>query len=62
MLIEWDICDFLGYVTNETNRWGLEGNGSELAQREVTHTTVHHYYVVLIDAGVRLSELIGMQL
>jgi len=29
MLSEWDIRDFLGYVANETNRWGIEGNGSD---------------------------------
>ncbi|MFC1902276.1 tyrosine-type recombinase/integrase [Chloroflexota bacterium] len=49
MLTEWDIREFLGYVANETNRWGLSGNGSEPAQRKVTHTTVHHYYVVLAN-------------
>jgi site-specific recombinase XerD len=49
MLSEWDIRDFLGYVANETNRWGLEGNGSEPAQRKVSHTTVHHYFVVLAN-------------
>jgi site-specific recombinase XerD len=49
MLNEWDIREFLGYVANETNRWGLEGNGSEPAQRKVSHTTVHHYYVVLAN-------------
>jgi site-specific recombinase XerD len=49
MLTEWHIRAFLGYVANETNRWGLEGNGSETAQRKVTHTTVHHYFVVLAN-------------
>ena len=49
MIKEWDIRDFLGYVANETNRWGLSGNGSEPAKRKVTHTTVHHYYVVLAN-------------
>ena len=44
ILTEWDIRDFLGYVANETNRWGLTGNGSEPAQRKVSHTKVHHYY------------------
>jgi len=47
MLTEWHIRAFLNYVANETNRWGLEGNGSETAQHKVTHTTVHHYFVVL---------------
>jgi site-specific recombinase XerD len=49
MLTEWHIRAFLGYVANETNRWGLEGNGSETAQHKVTHTTVHHYSVVLAN-------------
>jgi len=49
MLSEWDIRDFLGYVANETNRWGTEGNGSEPTRRKVTHTTVHHYFVVLAN-------------
>ena len=49
MLTEWDIREFLGYVANETNRWGLKGNGSEPAQRKVSHTTVHHYYVCLAN-------------
>jgi hypothetical protein len=31
MLTEWDIRDFLSYVANETNIWGLVGNGSEPA-------------------------------
>ncbi len=49
MLSEWYIRDFLSYVTNETNRWGVEGNGTEPTRRKVTHTTVHHYYVVLAN-------------
>jgi site-specific recombinase XerD len=49
MLTEWHIRAFLSYVANETNRWGLKGNGSEPAQHKVTHTTVHHYSVVLAN-------------
>jgi site-specific recombinase XerD len=48
-ITEWDIRDFLSYVANETNRWGLKGNGSEPARRKVTHTTVHNYFVVLAN-------------
>jgi site-specific recombinase XerD len=48
-LSEWNIREFLGYLANETNRWGLAGNGSEPAQRKVSHTTVHHYFVVLAN-------------
>ena len=44
---EWHVREFIGYVANETNRWGLVGNGSEPTRRKVTHTTVHHYFVVL---------------
>jgi len=49
MISEWDIRDFLGYVANETHRWGLVGKGSEPAQRKVSHATVHHYFVVLAN-------------
>lgn len=49
MISEWEIREFLGYVANKTDRWGLSGNGSEPAKRKVTHTTVHHYYVVLAN-------------
>ena len=46
-LTEWQIRDFLGYVGTETNRWGLEGNGSETSQCRASHTTLHHYWVTL---------------
>lgn len=46
-LTEWQIREFLGYVGTETHRWGLEGNGSETSQRNVSHSTVRHYFVVL---------------
>lgn len=46
-LTEWQIREFLGYVGNETHRWGLEGNGSETSQRKASHSTVRHYFVVL---------------
>lgn len=49
MITEWNIREFLGYVANETDRWGLKGNGSEPARRKVTHTTVHHYFVCLAN-------------
>jgi site-specific recombinase XerC len=29
LLTEWQIRQFLGYVANETHRWGLGGKGSE---------------------------------
>jgi site-specific recombinase XerD len=47
LLTEWQIREFLGYVANATNRWGLTGNGSETSSRKASHTTVHHYYVTL---------------
>jgi hypothetical protein len=49
MLTEWHIREFLGYVANEKCRWGLEGNGSETSQIKASHTTVHHYFVVLAN-------------
>jgi len=49
MLTEWHIREFLGYVANEKCRWGLEGNGSETSQKKASHTTVHHYFVVLAN-------------
>ena len=49
MVTEWHIREFLGYVANEKCRWGLEGNGSETSQVKASHTTVHHYFVVLAN-------------
>jgi len=49
MLTEWHIREFLGYIANEKCRWGLEGNGSETSQSKASHTTVHHYFVVLAN-------------
>lgn len=47
LLTEWPIREFLGYVATESHRWGLEGNGSETSQRKASHSTAHHYFVVL---------------
>jgi hypothetical protein len=46
---EWHVhvWEFLAYVSTETNRWGLDGNGSESSQRQAKYSTVHHYYRVL---------------
>jgi site-specific recombinase XerD len=49
IITEWHIREFLGYVANEKCRWGLEGNGSETSQSKASHTTVHHYFVVLAN-------------
>jgi len=49
MLTEWNIREFLGYIANEKCRWGMEGNGSETSQSKASHTTVHHYFVVLAN-------------
>jgi len=49
MFTEWHIREFLGYLANEKCRWGLEGNGSETSHRKVSHTTIHHYFVVLAN-------------
>jgi len=47
LLTEWQIKEFLGYVGSETHRWDITGNGSETSQRKNSHSTVHHYFVVL---------------
>ena len=47
LLNEWHIRDFLSYVSNQTSRWGMSGNGSESSQKKASYTTVHHYYRVL---------------
>jgi site-specific recombinase XerD len=49
MLTEWNIREFLGYVSNERCRWGLEGNGSETSRGKASYTTVHHYFVILAN-------------
>jgi len=49
MITEWHIREFLGYVANEKCRWGLKGNGSETSQSKASHTTMHHYFVVLAN-------------
>ena len=49
MITEWHIREFLGYLANEECRWGLKGNGSETSQGKASHTTVHHYFVVLAN-------------
>jgi len=47
LITEWNIREFLAYVTSEVRRWGLDGNGSESSERRASHSTVHHYYAVL---------------
>ena len=47
LLNEWHIRDFLSYVSSQTNRWGMNGNGSESSSNKASYTTVHHYYRVL---------------
>ena len=49
MLTEWHIREFLGYVGNEKNRWGLIGNEAKACQEKASQTTVHHYFVVLAN-------------
>ncbi|MGD0856807.1 MAG: tyrosine-type recombinase/integrase [Dehalococcoidia bacterium] len=46
-LTEWDFREFLAYVGNQSGRWGREGNGSETSRLKASHSTVHHYFVVL---------------
>jgi len=47
LLTEWEIREFLGYVSAETQRWGREGNGAETSYHKVSHSTLRHYFVVL---------------
>jgi site-specific recombinase XerD len=47
LITEWYIREFLGYVSGEGSRWGLQGNGSESSRAKATYCTVHHYYCVL---------------
>lgn len=47
LITQWNIREFLAYVSGEGNRWGLNGNGSESSKPKATYTTVHHYYCVL---------------
>jgi site-specific recombinase XerD len=47
LLNEWHIRDFLSYVSSQTNRWGMDGNGSESSKNKASYTTTHHYYRVL---------------
>jgi len=47
LITEWHIREFLGYITSETQRWRLNGNGSESSRRQASHSTLHHYYAVL---------------
>jgi len=49
MFTQWHIREFLSYLANEKCRWGLKGNGSETSQQKASHTTVHHYFVVLAN-------------
>ena len=47
LITEWNIREFLAYVSENRNRWGLEGSGSESSSSKATYSTVHHYYCVL---------------
>jgi site-specific recombinase XerD len=47
LITQWSVREFLAYVSGETNRWGLHGNGSETSRHTATYSTVHHYYCVL---------------
>ena len=47
LITEWNIREFLAYVSGEERRWGLNGNGSESSRTRPTYSTVHHYYCVL---------------
>jgi site-specific recombinase XerD len=70
LISEWNLRNFLAYVSGEGNRWGVEGNGSESSRRKATYCTVHHYYCVLKaffnwclrDEFVSVSPLVKIKL
>jgi site-specific recombinase XerD len=47
LITEWNIREFLAYLSGDCNRWGLEGSGSESSRGKASYTTVHHYYCTL---------------
>src|SRR3989304_9688844 len=47
LITDWNIREFLAYVSTDINRWGVRGNGSESSRKRATYSTVHHYYCVL---------------
>ncbi len=47
LLTQWHVKQFLGYVGSSTDRWGLNGNGSESSKTVASYSTVRHYFVVL---------------
>lgn len=60
----WHLRAFMGYVTIQKRRWGLEGNGSETSERRTSPATVRHYFNVLksfynwlIEEGVVTENL-----
>jgi putative transposase len=57
MLNEWHIREFLGYLGNETNRWGLEGNGSEPTQKREHVQTLRACYEVSERRACRVMDL-----
>jgi site-specific recombinase XerD len=42
LVSEWQLRDFLGYIASSHNRWG---NNSKNCRTEVSHSTLHHYYM-----------------
>ena len=44
LLSEWQLRDFLGYLSSSHNRWG---NKSPNCQTEASHSTLRHYYIGL---------------
>jgi site-specific recombinase XerD len=44
LLSEWQLRDFLGYLSSSDNRWG---NKSKNCQIEASHSTLRHYYIGL---------------
>ena len=47
LITEWNIREFLAYVSGDINRWEVKGNGSESSPKRATYSTAHHYYCAL---------------
>jgi site-specific recombinase XerD len=44
---QWRVKEFLVYVAESTDRWGLQGNGAESSRPRASYNTTWHYYVSL---------------
>ena len=56
LITQWHIREILSYISTQTNRWGLSGNGSESSKRRAEHTTVHLTIECLIPSLTGVSK------